>query len=683
MAISIVVRIFIVVSIRRTLLLLVALVAFSELLSQKLFAADWQQPTKEELSMTSILEVPGANAVYLYRDETSDDRGSASLGLDGESNQDSSYTLYVRMKILTEAGKKYADVPIEYPGRYFSVAGVEGRTIHSDGTIIPFTGKPFQKEVYKTNKFSEKETFFTMPDVQVGSILEYRFVLRYDARMLIAPEWRVQSDLFIRNARYYFRAYNGENAITVQNGYMVHLGDVAYTSVLPKAAAVKMSQVQKTFELLVHDVPPLPTEDYMLPVHSMGYRVLFYYTDKHSPEQFWSDEGSAWSKDVNHFASSSKVKDAVAQIVSSRDSDQQKLIKIYDAVMKLENTSFTREVTQQENKQAGLKTKTADDIWEQKRGNEREITLLFIAMARAAGMKGYAVRVASRDETLFDKNYLNIEQLNDYVAIVEVNGKEQFFDPGERYCEFGKLHWKHTSTDALRQTYESTVLIKTPDAAYKEAQTVRSAQLQLGPDGSLHGTITIKMSGVPALEWRQKALQSDEDETKKAFEKEFRATLPLGVEANFNRFVGLEDWKSVLTVQLDVSGSLGMAAGKRVILPSSFFQANSRPLLVGDKRETMIYLKYASAEQDSVTIALPKNFEVESLPQDFQVTTEGVYTTKYAVKDNTYTFVRLLVTPNFLYPMSDFSLLRDFYQKISTQDQQQAILKIGATIAQQ
>ena len=106
--------------------------------------------------------------------------------------------LYVRMKILTEAGKKYADVPVLYPGRYFSVASVEGHTIHPDGTVIPFTGKPFQKEIYKSNAYTEKETFFTMPDVQVGSILEYRFVLRYNFRLLIAPEWRVQQNLFMR-----------------------------------------------------------------------------------------------------------------------------------------------------------------------------------------------------------------------------------------------------------------------------------------------------------------------------------------------------------------------------------------------------------------------------------------------------------------------------------------------------
>ena len=36
-------------------------------------AQQWTQPTPEELSMTSQPQVPGAAAVYLYREQTTDD----------------------------------------------------------------------------------------------------------------------------------------------------------------------------------------------------------------------------------------------------------------------------------------------------------------------------------------------------------------------------------------------------------------------------------------------------------------------------------------------------------------------------------------------------------------------------------------------------------------------------------
>jgi hypothetical protein len=655
-------------------------------LSVSSYAADWQEPTKEELSMTSQPEVPGADAVYLYREESSDDQESRSSGLDQDMSTASQaknfHTIYVRLKILTEAGKKYADVPVVYPGRYFSVASVEGRTIHSDGTVIPFTGKPFQKEVYKTGAYTEKETFFTMPDVQVGSILEYRYTLRYDARILMGAEWIIQQDLFVRSAKYTFDAY-GEGAV---QGNGDQTTGIAYTDVLPKGAAVKQIRSQNAFELEVHNIPPIPSEEYMLPQSSLVYRVLFYYSGDR-PQDFWADKGRDWARDTNKFlGSSNQLKSAVAEIVAPGDNDHQKLVKIYDAMMKLDNTDFTRTISAEELKQAGLRANSAADIWAQKRGNSHEITLLFIALARAAGLQAYAVRVTNRDENIFDINFLNTRQLNDYIAIVNVDGKEQFFDPGERYCEFGKLHWKHTSADAMRQTYDSTAMIKTPGANYQEAQTVRVAQLQLEPDGTLHGVITVKMTGVPALTWRQRALRSDEAEVTKEFENKMRSELPAGVDAHLARFIGLADWKSVLVAQFEVSGAMGTVTGKRVILPSSFFQeARENPNFSSSTRQTEIYLHYAYARQDTASIALPHNLEVESIPQDVKLPfpNNGLYSANYSLKDNTYTATRLIILANFLFQPSDYSALRDFYQKINGEDQEQAILKVNTTVAQQ
>ncbi len=121
--------------------------------------AQWTAPTPEELSMTSIPEVPGAPAVYLWKEELADD------GLHMQS-------FYVRLKVLTEGGKEYANVELPYlsgdAGR--SIDTIAGRTIHSDGTIIPFTGKPYEKVVEKMQGYKVKVKIFTLPSVEVGSI---------------------------------------------------------------------------------------------------------------------------------------------------------------------------------------------------------------------------------------------------------------------------------------------------------------------------------------------------------------------------------------------------------------------------------------------------------------------------------------------------------------------------------
>jgi hypothetical protein len=80
-------------------------------------APSWQQPTAEELSMTSQPETPGADAVYLNRDEIADDREESVSDMEAYSEDKRNFhTINVRLKILTEAGKRYADVVTVYPG---------------------------------------------------------------------------------------------------------------------------------------------------------------------------------------------------------------------------------------------------------------------------------------------------------------------------------------------------------------------------------------------------------------------------------------------------------------------------------------------------------------------------------------------------------------------------------------
>ena len=66
---------------------------------------------------------------------------------------------------------------------------IAGRTIHADGTIIPFTGKPYLKVLEKGQDVKVQERVFTLPDVEVGSIIEYRYATRIADNIYEAPDW--------------------------------------------------------------------------------------------------------------------------------------------------------------------------------------------------------------------------------------------------------------------------------------------------------------------------------------------------------------------------------------------------------------------------------------------------------------------------------------------------------------
>ncbi len=484
-----------------------ALISFS---TASALSQQWTQPTPEELSMTSQPEVPGAAAVYLNREETTDDK----LHM---------FSIYVRLKVLTELGKEYGNVELSFArgrdGSGFTVDDIEGRTIHTDGTIIPFTGKPYDKLIEKGQGVKVMAKVFSMPDVEIGSIIEYRYKLRYSDQFFQAPQWYIQSNLWTRKAHYVWRPIDLSTVnfvLTDSRGRASN--NISWASVLPGDTEVKQSRLpgsqQALMELNAHDIPPSPHEDFMPPIGSFTYRVLFYYTGYTSPDDFWKNEGKFWAKTQDKFIGPGPaVNAAVKDLVAPSDTPDQKLRKLYAAVMKLENTRYTRQHSAEEEKAQGFKEiHTADDIWTRKRGTDDQLAGLFVAMARAAGFKAYVAAVTSRDQSLFTKTYLTLSQLDDVIAIVNINGKDQFFDPGSRFCPYGHLAWKHTFAQGLRQTEGGSDFVSTSGEPYTFSRTQRIADLTLDHQGAVSGTITMTYSGDPAIRWRQLAVEGDSNQ---------------------------------------------------------------------------------------------------------------------------------------------------------------------------
>jgi hypothetical protein len=641
----------------------------------------WTPPTPEELSMTSQPQVPGAAAVYLFREETTDDK----LHM---------FSIYVRLKILNELGKEKGNVELNYyrgkEGTGFTVEDVQGRTIHPDGTIVPFTGKPYEKLVEKTGGFKFMAKVFSMPDVTIGSILEYRYKLRYDDMYFEAPDWYIQSNFWTRKAHYMWRPIDFSNPnFTLVNARGQASNIISWTTVLPTGANIVQSKVpgseQSIIDLNVQDVPPMPDEDYMPPISSFSYRVLFYYTAYRSGDEFWKSEGKYWAKQEDKFiGSGSVVSAAVKDIVAPSDTPDQKLRKIYAAVMKLENTRYTREHTTAEEKAQGFKeVHNADDIWTRKRGSDDQITGLFVAMARAAGLKAYVGYVTSRNRSIFVKNYLSLSELDDMIAIVNTDGKDQFFDPGSRDCPYGHLTWKHTFAGGIRQTDSGADFFSTPGEPYTFSRTQRIAELKLDPQGALSGKITMIYSGDPGVSWRQRALAGDSASLEHEIRTSVENLVPASLQLKVISIDNVDNYEQPLIAKFDVEGSLGASTGKRVLLPGDIFEANSKPAFPHEKREVAVYFEYTRITQDAIRITYPATLSVESLPASNQDSFEKAiaYALTTESTPGSFTIRRNYAIGDVIFTTQQYPSLRAFYSKIENKDQENVVLTTASAPA--
>lgn len=625
--------------------------------------AQFQPPTKEELEMTSDPKAPGADAVYLYREEKTDDNLHY-------------HSYFVRIKVLTEKGKELATVRTPYERRNFKVEDIQGRTIHRDGTIIPLTAKPSDLTDVKTKNFQFNTMVFTLPSVEVGSILEYRLQIRYDDDTVSSPDWAVQQPYLVRKAHYFFQPSSKLEYITNSRGDAANRLMCAVVG--PQdTKVVRDSQGRYTFDIA--DVPPIPTDDWMPPLNSINWRVQFYYTPYSTGAEFWTKEGKRWEKETDRFASPGKgLKNAVAVLVTPSDTEEQKARKLYDAVMKLENTDFTRKKSNAERKNEKLKPiKDAEDVWLQKSGSSDETALLYVALARAAGLQAFPMQVVDRNRALFDPSYLTLSQLDDYIVVLILNGKSVLLDPGQKMCPFGLLHWKHNYASGLELSDKGTGAGTTPAAPFTATAIDRIADLTIDPSGNVKGTARFVMTGQEALHWRQLALRNDEDEVKKRFIEAIRSEMPEGLQAEFNHFVELQNYDANLVAFIDISGTLGTSTGKRLFVPELFFEARAKhPFVAQDKRTVPIDVHYPRMEKDEVTYHFPAEYTLENSPPPTSISWPNHAVLKAAVSPGQNSvLVGRTVAFNFtILAPKEYGDLHDFYQKAATADQQQLAL---------
>jgi hypothetical protein len=648
-------------------------------------AQKFQEPTKEELQMTADPKAPGAPAVFLYREESANNR----------SHYISSYA---RIKVLTERGKEWATVEVPYIAGYSAPPIIEGRTIHSDGTVIPLTGKAENLLVFKSYKDHVKAAVFNLPGVEVGSILEYKWTIPLTGGAVVSsdtdeglvsselassiPQWDVQQEIFVHKEHFYFNPLSDieSNVLGSQVDHYVdgeRASYLLYTQHLPVGVQVAKSP-KGDLSLDVQDVPALLHEADAPPQESLQYRVRFFYTPYTSGAVYWDNEAKRWSKQLDQYANqSAAIKEAAGQITAGAATPEAKARKLYDAVQTLDNTDYTRAKTEAERKQLHLKKalKNAQDVWSEKSGSSDEIAALYLALARAAGLQADGMKVADRSRRIFDINYLSLDQLDALLVVLRIDGKDIYLDPGEKLCPFGQLSWRHSLSSGLRENEKG--LVSTPGNNTKEAITAHSADLTLDAKGGVTGTVKVLMNGPQALHWRQLNLTSDPEEVKKQFSESLHGLLPQGIAADVEGFKGLDTSDGYIQVGVKVSGQLGNATGKRLLVPGFFFSTGAHTQFVAEeKREAAIDLHYAEQIIDDVIYHLPAGFTVESAPQPAQLPwpNHAAMVVKTApgpgVIDIKHIFARAFI----LLDPKEYPALRDYYQKIAANDQQQLVL---------
>jgi hypothetical protein len=651
---------------RTTLYGVVILIAALAALPRASRADDWLPIPPEDLAFKDNPKQPGTDAMVLYR-EVNEEANLAAV------------ENYLRIKIFTQAGvKSQADIEIPYDKGQESVQAVRGRTIEPDGRIVNFDGKTFDKEIVKGSGIKYLAKTFTMPDVQPGSIIEYRFreQLGQENNMYYwTIKWTVQYDLYTRLARFSIKPNS--------SSYALPLFSRSYA--LP-AGLANVQKQGNVYTLEIHDLPGIEEEQLMPPVTALEAQVEFYYRSQdepasETPDQYWKRMGKKWNGDVDHFVDKRKeLADEVSQDVSASDPPEVKLRKLYARVLKIRNLDLEDSKSEKEAKHEEIKVNSSvEDVLKHGYGHGLEINFLMIGLARAAGFEAADVRVAPRSGIAFLPNREAASDLAGELVWVRANSKDYYLDPAARFYPFGVLPWYEAAANGVHISKDGCEMIITPAAVTADATIVRRADITVDNDMEISGTVQVDFTGQEAATRRFYNRDADDAGRKKVLGDEIKGWLTADSIFEITSITNWDKTDEPLHVEGTVKiQSLASGAVQRMLMPLDLFQATEVGYFQSQKRVNEVDFPYPYRKVDDLVIHCPLGYKAQSVPNPQKISPGPVsYEISATPQPDGVEVKRELVINGIRYPKESYPGLRTFFSIVKSSDSAQVMFQAG------
>jgi len=619
-------------------------------------ALGFQPVSQDELKMTTEPKAPGATAIILYRQV---DRQDEQL----RPREDR----YYRIKILKEEGRDHANVKIPFNQNFMQIVNLHGRTIHADGSIVNFDGKVFEQTIFKKRGVRYDAKTFTLPDVQVGSILEYYYTIDFEAFYSYTSNWTVGEELFTKRARFNLKPW-GPNIRWSWQGLTQP----------PKLVSPTLVTLE------VSNVSGLDTEYAMPPEDELKPHVDFWYSTiaTNEPARYWKQAGKDSNDNVESFVGKrGAIQSALSGIISQSDSPEQKARKIYARVQQLRNLSYEPRRTEQETKRnkekAAAEFENVEDVWKAGNGTEFQLSELFLGLVRAAGIEARGIYVANRSLNFFHSESMNLRSLNSFVVVLRLDGKDVYCNPGIPYAPFGQLPWQVAGSPGLRIGKDGGAFVTTPLPSSEDSQIQRRAELTLDDAGSLQGRVTITYTGLEASQRRFDHRHDDDVARKKFLEDELQSMVPLASQAELTNHPEWTVSSSTLVAefQLKIPGYAAQA-GRRVLFAPGIFGGQQKHVFEHDRRVQSIYFEHPSADLDDISIALPQGLRPAALPEAVnQIQPDLIgFTTRVEAKPGRLHLARKFSNDIVLLDVRNYPALQSFYRLIRSVDEEPIVL---------
>lgn len=366
-----------------------------------LFASLGQNPSnyfdqvgKDEIELTTYSKDKNAEAVVLFN------RGSSRF-VRNESSFDITFKQSKRIKILSEAGIKYAEIEIPYYREgdiYEKIIELTAYTYnYEDGFLTKTELKKEDMHDERVNEYWMVRKF-AMPNVKAGSIIDLTYTIT-TPYIFNLRDWSFQekiptiySEYTVRMIPFYEYSYilQGASQLDSHNSYE----DSGFKNTF---AGVTYNDYIHKF--VMKDVPAFESEEYITSMNDYIMKIDFQLAKIHFPTGGDKEIISTWPDMVK-----TMVKHAdFGKFIKKCEKLAPKIIDVNALLQKPEKDRFEEVVDFVKNNfnwnehYGKFASKSAGNMLDDKFGNSADINLLTIGLLNAVEIEAYPLLISTRD----------------------------------------------------------------------------------------------------------------------------------------------------------------------------------------------------------------------------------------------------------------------------------------------
>jgi hypothetical protein len=593
----------------------------------------------------------------------------------------------IRIKVYKKEGLSWANFEVPYYVGYESMSDdvvkfSNACTYNLEGAEIVKTKLNSEGSFKKNVNEYWNEASITMPNVKVGSVIEFKYILKSE-NVVTFPAFNMQYSIPVNYCEYkteipefYIYKPVAIGFVKVNTEQKYEDTFQGYDNQYRNSNTVKYKQISSIHT--AESIPALKEEDYIDNIRNYTSSIKYELERTRFPDQKVKDYSITWegvAKTIFDNKDFGQALDADIDLVTDlrfileaqHKTDLSQLEKL-GVIFK-----FVQQKMNWNNHYGYYVDKGIKKAYVEKTGNTAEINFILIRMLKLAGISVNPVLLSTIEHGV--PVFPNRTIFNYVIAGVEIDGKQILLDatnkqtipnviPLNALNRFGRLIRKDGTSEEVNLMPKTTL----------NENTV--LYISVDEHGKIAGKCRIQKNDYPAFSFR---------ENNKVFSRESYLEK---LENSLNG-IQISDYKIENVANLDkpiiesftfvTANHCEIIGGKMFINPKLFF-TNSRNPFMKEERQMPIYFGYPKQKKYQITINIPEGYLVESVPKPIKIATVenvGLFIFNILPEGKR---IQISLTEEINAPLvsSDFyEVLKDFFQQmIDKQNEKIVLIKV-------